>query len=66
MKENQDKLVIVDFYAAWCGPCKIIGPKAEALSEEFTDVAFAKVDVDENEETAEECEVSCKSLAKIS
>ena len=57
MAENADKLVVIDFYAAWCGPCKIIGPKLLVMAEEFPEVAFAKIDVDENEETAEDCEI---------
>ena len=53
------KLVVVDFYADWCGPCKIIGPKLEAMSEKYKDeVAFFKVNVDELEEVAEECKIS--------
>ena len=47
------KLVVVDFTAQWCGPCQMIKPKFEAMSNEFTDVLFLKVDVDENDETAE-------------
>lgn len=47
------KLVVVDFYATWCGPCKMIAPKLEEMSLEFKDsVVFLKVDVDENEEIA--------------
>jgi thioredoxin 1 len=43
----QDKLVIVDFHATWCGPCKLIAPKLEKLTEVYTDAIFAKVDVDD-------------------
>lgn len=39
--------VLVDFYADWCGPCKMQAPIVEALSEERTDVKFVKVNVDE-------------------
>ncbi|GFR84269.1 thioredoxin [Elysia marginata] len=52
-------LVVVDFFATWCGPCKVIAPQLEAWAEEYQgQVLFIKVDVDENEETAEAAEVS--------
>jgi thioredoxin 1 len=53
LAEASDKLVVVDFHAAWCGPCKMIGPKFEKMEPDFPDAVFVKVDVDENEETAE-------------
>lgn len=47
-------VVLVDFHALWCGPCKIQGPIVEALAKEFKDtVKVAKVDVDEAPVTAE-------------
>mmetsp|Transcript_43715 Transcript_43715/g.114909 ORF Transcript_43715/g.114909 Transcript_43715/m.114909 type:complete len:247 (+) Transcript_43715:108-848(+) len=45
----------VDFTATWCGPCQRIGPVFEALAKEFPHATFIKVDVDENQETAQEC-----------
>lgn len=53
-----DKLVVVDFTASWCGPCQMIAPKFEAMSKEFTSAIFYKVDVDENDETAEKYGIS--------
>lgn len=53
-----DKAVLVDFYADWCGPCKMIAPKLEAMSKEFTNVVFLKVNVDDNGEVAEENNIS--------
>merc|ERR1712156_805449 len=53
-----DKLVVVDFFAEWCGPCKKIAPIIEGWSKEMSDVVFLKVDVDVSEEGAEEYNVS--------
>ena len=48
--------VVVDFYADWCGPCKIIAPVIHRLSEEYQGkVKFVKVDTDANQELAVEC-----------
>ena len=43
LKKAGDKLVVVDFFATWCGPCRVIGPKLEVMSKELTDVVFIKV-----------------------
>ena len=48
---------IVDFWAAWCGPCKQLGPIFEELSAEIDGVEFAKVNVDEHGEVAQEFQV---------
>lgn len=50
---KNNKSVFVDFYADWCGPCKMVGPIVEKLSEKNTDVAFAKVNVDNQPEIAQ-------------
>lgn len=49
---NSDKKVVVDFWADWCGPCKMLGPVIDELSEELTDIKFCKVNVDEEAELA--------------
>ncbi len=47
-----DKLVIIDFWAEWCGPCKMVGPIIEQISEEYKDkVVVGKLDVDSNDVT---------------
>lgn len=53
-KDVLDKkgIVFVDFFAEWCGPCKMTGPIIEQLSEEKKDISFLKVNVDENNELA--------------
>ncbi len=50
--------VFVDFYADWCGPCRMIAPTIEALSEEYAGkVKFVKVNVDDNQEVASKYEI---------
>ncbi|KAK4058445.1 hypothetical protein OIO90_000604 [Microbotryomycetes sp. JL221] len=57
-----DRVAAFDFWATWCGPCKMIGPVFEKLSEseQFKNVDFYKVDVDEQEQIA--AEVGIKAM----
>ena len=49
---NAGKPVVVDFWAEWCGPCKMIAPSLEEISEENQGVSIVKVNIDENPELA--------------
>ncbi len=51
---GQDGFVLVDFFATWCGPCKMLMPQLEALSEEQKDVPMVKVDIDNYRALAKE------------
>ena len=56
-----DKLVVVDFHATWCGPCKQIAPVLQEMSSTMEDVVFLKVDVDDCEVIAAEYKVTAMS-----
>ena len=53
-EETKDGIALIDFWATWCGPCRMQSPVIEALAEERQDVHFTKMDVDENPNTAKE------------
>lgn len=56
LKENN--LVIVDFFATWCGPCKMIAPLLEKFQNEYSNIKFLKIDVDQLGSLAQEYNVS--------
>ena len=58
IENSKDKLTIVDFYAERCMPCVMMGPVFESVSEANKDVEFAKVNIEDSQEIAQEYQVS--------
>ena len=56
--EENKGVVVVDFFATWCGPCKMLAPVFESVSEELNDAKFVKVDIDESLELAQKFGIS--------
>jgi thioredoxin 1 len=57
--------IIVDFSATWCGPCRMIGPEFVKLSNEYENVVFLKVDVDQVESVAASCGISAMPTFQV-
>lgn len=54
---SRDGIVLVDYWAEWCGPCRMFGPVFEAASEQHPEVTFAKVDTEANQAIASALEI---------
>ncbi len=50
--QNSDKPVLLDFYATWCGPCRLLSPAIEEIAAERTDIKVGKINVDEEPDLA--------------
>ncbi|KAI0503790.1 hypothetical protein KFK09_014733 [Dendrobium nobile] len=55
--KNTNKLLVIDFSATWCGPCRFIEPTFKALAAKFTEASFVKIDVDELSEVSQQWRV---------
>ena len=54
---SADQVVVVDFFATWCGPCKMLTPVLEKAADELTNIPFYKVDIDEEMELANQYKI---------
>ena len=62
---KSDKPVLVDFYADWCGPCKMMAPVIEQISNEETEIKVGKINIDENIEIAQKYKVMSIEISEI-
>ncbi|KAG0495755.1 hypothetical protein HPP92_000446 [Vanilla planifolia] len=66
VKAAEPKVVVLDMYTQWCGPCKVMAPKFQALSEKYLDVVFLKLDCNEtNKPLAKELGIKVVPTFKI-
>lgn len=54
---ESDKPVLIDFFATWCGPCKMVGPIVDQIAAERQDIKVCKLDVDKNTDLARQFQV---------
>ena len=63
---NSDKTVFCDFWASWCGPCRMLAPVFEELSDKYEDEAvFVKIDIDEEDSAAAAIKYAITSIPNI-
>ena len=62
---SSNPVVVVDFHATWCGPCRMIAPKVEQFAKEYSAITFIKVDVDEVPEVAEKAGIRAMPTFQI-
>ena len=62
---NEEGVVVVDFFATWCGPCKMLAPVLDEVQDEMKNVKIVKVDIDENPNVASEYKVKNIPTIKV-
>jgi len=63
--KKQEELVVLDCFATWCGPCKVIAPKVVEFSDKYTNAHFYKIDVDELSDVAQELGIRAMPTFKL-
>lgn len=62
---NSNEIVFVDFWAKWCAPCRAFGPIYEKVSDNHPEITFIKIDIDENQQIAEEAGIHSIPTIKV-